>query len=153
MKTKLRIGRKDKADFPALALQDIAVKVDTGAYTSAIHCHRIEVRTVDGVDTLHFQLLDPEHPQTRDREFTTTAFKRKSIKSSNAVAELRYIIQTEIELFERVFPIQLSLSRRGEMRFPVLIGRRFLMGNFIVDPSKYDLSYKAKKKAATSLRT
>jgi len=42
-KRKLRtIGRIDKADFPELNLQNIEVKIDTGAYTSAIHCDYIE---------------------------------------------------------------------------------------------------------------
>lgn len=35
------IGRIDKADFPELNLQNINLKVDTGAYTSTIHCHDI----------------------------------------------------------------------------------------------------------------
>jgi len=32
------------------------------------------------------------------------------------------------------------------MRFPILIGRRFLMGKFVVDSSKYDLSFKKANK-------
>ena len=35
------IGRIDKADFPLLGLFDIDVKIDTGAYTSSIHCHKV----------------------------------------------------------------------------------------------------------------
>ena len=35
------IGRVDKIDFPKLGLYNIDVKIDTGAYTSAIHCSDI----------------------------------------------------------------------------------------------------------------
>ncbi|MDX1479984.1 MAG: RimK/LysX family protein [Saprospiraceae bacterium] len=48
-------------------------------------------------------------------------------------------------MFGQTHTIELSLTARDKMRFPVLIGRRFLMGKFIVDPSKYDLSHKRRK--------
>ncbi len=143
-KKKLTIGRNDFANFEEFGLQDVAIKVDTGAYTSAIHCHDITVARVDGVEVLKFRLLDPSHPQYNDKELSTRNFKQKSIRSSTGVAEKRYIIQTTIQLFAKTFPIQLSLSERGEMRFPVLLGRRFLKGKFLVDPAKYNLSLKAK---------
>lgn len=38
------IGRRDKVDFPELGLKNIDVKVDTGAFTSSIHCHDIRLR-------------------------------------------------------------------------------------------------------------
>ena len=38
---KKTIGRIDKADFPALDLFDIDIKIDTGAYTSSIHTHKV----------------------------------------------------------------------------------------------------------------
>ena len=36
------LGRVDKIDFPQLHLSNIDVKIDTGAYTSAIHCSKIK---------------------------------------------------------------------------------------------------------------
>ncbi|WP_296344084.1 hypothetical protein [Winogradskyella sp.] len=36
------LGRFDKIDFPKLNLHNIDVKIDTGAYTSAIHCSKIK---------------------------------------------------------------------------------------------------------------
>lgn len=145
MKKKITIGRKDRASFPELGLRDIAIKMDTGAYTSAIHCHMIATKKINGTRVLHYTLLDPSHPQYGRGEFTTEAFREKRIKNSFGKSEKRFVIETAILLFGRRHTIELSLSERGEMRFPILIGRRFLMGKFIVDPSKYDLSYKRKK--------
>lgn len=145
MKKKIIIGRKDKASFPELGLKGLDIKMDTGAYTSAIHCHQIEQKEKDGKETLVFRLLDPSHPKYKDQEFTATKFKEKRIKSSFGVSEKRFVIETEILLFGKKYMIELSLSERGEMRFPILIGRRFLMGKFIVDTSKYDLSEKKRK--------
>lgn len=143
MKKKKRlIGRKDKADFPDLKLKQVDIKIDTGAYTSAIHCQKIEKKVVKGKTVISFVLLDPSHPQYNNKKYTTEDFKEKRVKNSFGSSEKRYVIKTTIKLFRRKYHIELSLSERGEMRFPILIGRKLLMGKFIVDPSKYDLSYK-----------
>lgn len=145
MKKKITIGRKDKADFPALGLKGMDIKMDTGAYTSAIHCHKIEKREKEGKEVLVFSLLDPSHSQYQDQEFSVEKYTEKRIKSSFGSSEKRYVIETDIMLFGQKYAIELSLSKRGEMKFPILIGRRFLMGKFIVDPSRYNLSYKKRK--------
>lgn len=144
MKVKTIIGRKDKVDFPELGLTDIDIKIDTGAYTSAIHCHKIMTKEIDGKQILTFTLLDPSHVLYNNKEFTTENFTEKRIKNSFGSSEKRFIVKTNIRLFDKKYSIHLSLSERGEMRFPVLIGRKFLMGKFIVDSSKYDLSHKLK---------
>jgi len=145
LKKKLTLGRKDKADFPEMSLKGIDIKMDTGAYTSSIHCHNITTTKIDGIETLNFTLLDPTHNKYDGKEYKTVKFCEKRIKNSFGNSEKRFVIDTEIELFGKIYPIKLSLSERGEMKFPILIGRRFLMGKFIVDSSKYDLSYKKVK--------
>jgi len=142
VKKKIIIGRKDKADLPKLGLKNIAIKMDTGAFTSAIHCYKIEIKKVKKRSVLFFTLLDPSHPQYDGKMHSTEIFIEREIRNSFGTSEKRFVIETEINLFKKTYAIELSLSARGEMRFPVLIGRRFLMGNFIVDSSKYDLSYK-----------
>jgi hypothetical protein len=153
LKKKTIIGRKDIAYFPGLGLKSLAIKVDTGAYTSAIHCHKIEVRKKDGKKMLFFTLLDPSHPHYKGNKLSTEKYSEKRIKNSFGSSEKRYVIESEIILFGQKYSIELSLSERGEMKYPILIGRRFLMGKFIVDPSKYDLSYKRRKlKIANKLK-
>jgi hypothetical protein len=144
LKKKIIIGRKDKGDFPDLELRNIDLKIDTGAYTSAIHCHKIKTKEINGNQILTFTLLDPSHKQYGDKEFSTDKFREKRIKNSFGSSEKRFVIKTSIRLFGKKYAIELSLSERGEMRFPILIGRKFLMGKFIVNPSEYDLSYKLK---------
>lgn len=146
MKKKLTLGRKDKANFPELGLKDLDIKMDTGAYTSAIHCHKIEKIEKDGKKMVVFTLLDPTHIQYQHKEFSTEKYIEKRIKNSFGSSEKRFVVQTDIMLFGHKHEIELSLSERGEMRFPILIGRRFLMGKFIVDSAKYDLSYKRRQK-------
>ena len=139
------IGRKDKVDFPELALEDIDVKVDTGAYTSSIHCHNIERI---GTDRVRFNLLDPTHAHFNEKEFILPFAQMKDVKSSSGTAEERIFITTAILIFGELIPLQLSLTDRSDMKYPVLLGRKLLKHRFIVDVSKINLSYKAKRAAA-----
>ena len=143
MAAKLTIGRADRADFPALGLADVAIKIDTGAYTSSIHCHHIALlRDEDtGRAVLTFRLLDPSHPEYTDRVFRFTEFDAKRVRSSNGTAQRRFVIKGNIRLFGRTRPLLLTLAERGEMQYPVLIGRRFLAKRFLVDVDAVDLSY------------
>ena len=141
MKNKLVIGKKDKADFPELNLYDIDVKVDTGAYTSSIHCHKIKELEIDGIKYIEFQLLDPSHKDYNHKKFRVANYREKKIKSSIGKSEKRFLIKTQIFIFDKTFTLELSLSERSEMRFPVLIGRKLLNKKFIVDTSLSNLSY------------
>lgn len=141
------IGRVDKADFPELALKDIDIKIDTGAYTSSIHSHDIKEISIDGEQFIAFQILDPSHPMYDGKEYRTKRFHKKVVKNSFGKSEERFVVETIIILFDEEYPINLSLSERGDMKYPILIGRRLLNKKFIVDPSQKNISFKKKKKA------
>lgn len=134
---KIVIGRFDKADFPLLNLENIAIKIDTGAYTSSIHCDNI----VEKDDRLYCTFLDEEHPLYNGKEFIFEDYDIVFVRSSNGVMQKRFQVQSTIKLFRKIFKISLSLSARQEMKFPVLIGRKFLTKKFIVDPELTDVSF------------
>lgn len=138
---KITIGRFDKADFPDLHLEDISIKVDTGAYTSSIHCDHI----VEDKGVLKCTFLDEEHPLYNGRTYKFKDYDVVFVKSSNGIVQKRYQIQTTITLFGRTHKISLSLSARQEMRFPVLLGRKFITRKYIVDTEYSDLSFKKKQ--------
>ena len=142
---KTTIGRVDKADFPELSLIEIDVKIDSGAYTSSIHCANIEEINVNGEKIIKFTLLDPEHPLYNNKEFSTKKYTSKAVKSSNGISQERFLIETEIFIFNQIFSIHLTLTERKDMKFPVLLGRKFLNKKFIIDTAKKNLSYKLKK--------
>ena len=141
---KTTIGRVDKADFPELHLVDIDLKIDSGAYTSSIHCSDINEIEVEGANFIKFTLLDPEHDFYNNKEFSTKNYASKMVKSSNGISEKRFLIETEIVIFNEYFPIHLTLSERKDMTFPILLGRKFLNKKFVIDTSKKDLSFKLK---------
>ncbi len=144
--SKKTIGRYDTIDLPNLDLFELRAKIDTGAYTSAIHYHMAEIKEINGKRTLHFTLLDPSHPDYNGKSFYFTEFKTKEIKNSFGHSEERFIIETEIEIFGKRYLTEFSLSDRGNLKFPLLLGRKLLSKNFIVDVTKRNLSYKQKIK-------
>mgnify|MGYP001086897735 CR=1 FL=1 len=76
------IGRIDKVDFPEFNLNDIDIKVDTGAYTSSIHTHKIKEIEINNEKYIEFVLLDPSHPEYEHKVFRAKNYKKKGIKSS-----------------------------------------------------------------------
>lgn len=130
-KEKLTIGRRETIDFPELGLFGITAKVDTGAYTTALHCH--DIREEKGV--LYFKLLDPTHPDYSAKELSYKNYFQKEIKNSFGESEKRYIIKTIVRIGKKRINSVISLTDRGTMRYPVLIGRKLLKNRFIVDVS------------------
>jgi hypothetical protein len=138
MTQKTIIGRIDRVDFPILGLQNIDVKIDTGAYTSSIHCSEISEK--DGI--LHCSFDSAGHKNFNGLPYQFTSYGLTDVKSSNGYAENRYKIRTEIQIFGKCYPIDLTLSTRDDMKYPVLIGRQFLTKRFLVDVDRTFVSYK-----------
>jgi len=134
------LGRSDRVALPELGLMDLHAKIDTGAYTCSLHCSRAEV--VDG--KLEFVLLDEEHPEFTGMKFVFEKFSQREIKNSFGIAEMRYIIKTSVQVFDKTIRTEFSLSSRDNLRFPVLLGRKFLRRRFIIDVTKKNLSFQSR---------
>lgn len=138
MGKKIKIGRSDIISLPQLGIENIKAKVDTGAYTSSIRC--TYVKEVNDGKEIEFKLLTKEnYPQYSDTLFTSSNFKYKKVKNTSGIAEYRYLIKTNIKIGSHSFPCEFTLSERKGLKFPVLLGRKFLNGNFIVDTSKKNI--------------
>jgi hypothetical protein len=124
------VGSFEPVFFPDFSkIGKVMAKIDTGAYTGALHCTKISEEDTAGGKVLHFSPFD--HPEV---EITATDFAVKYVRSSNGDAQNRYFINTNITIQGQTYPIVLSLADRSEMKWPVLIGRRFLRKhNFLVD--------------------
>jgi hypothetical protein len=136
------LGRYDRVDLPDLGLFNIHAKIDTGAYTSSLHCHHAAI--VNG--KLEFILLDQEHPEFTGLKFIFDQFEEKYIKNSFGEGERRFVIVTSMTIFNEVITTEFSLSNRGSLKFPILIGRKILRDRFLIDVKKKNLSFKEKPK-------
>ena len=141
-KSKTTLGRVELVAFPELGIESIEAKIDTGAYSTAIHASEIWLEEVDSQEVLNFKLLDASHPEFKDEVFKSSNFKRKKVRSSNGRLEKRYILKTKIILGGKQRVTYISLTDRSKMRFPVLIGRKVLKNGYLVDVSKKNLHKK-----------
>lgn len=139
MKKKV-IGRVDKTDFPKLGLYNIDVKIDTGAYTSTIHYDEI----IEENSILRCVFNSDKHQNFGKTEIIFEKYTSTVVKSSNGSKENRYKIKSEVIFFGKTYKINLTLSTRDDMRFPVLIGRQFLKRKFMVDVDLENVSYNLK---------
>ncbi|MFL5752389.1 MAG: ATP-dependent zinc protease [Bacteroidia bacterium] len=137
LKSKTRlIGRREYVDFPELNVFGIEAKIDTGAYTSALHCHDVKVKNLEGSPTLCFKLFDPTHPEYNEQEHRFQHFTIKTIKNSFGEAEERFVIRTIVSIGKKKIRCAISLTDRVNMRYPVLIGRKMIKNKFIIDVGK-----------------
>ncbi len=136
-KPKIVIGRKDIVDFPELNLWAMPAKIDTGADTSSIHVRKIRLETQGekAVLTCYFGIRHKK---------VFTDFSQTLVKSSNGVAQVRYVVKMKLMIFGNEYETYFTLSDRKAMAFPVLLGKKFLHKHFIVDVALSNLSQKNK---------
>ncbi|MCW2961646.1 MAG: ribosomal protein modification protein RimK [Thermoleophilia bacterium] len=132
------IGRIERVDFPRFGLLGLEAKVDTGARTSSIHCAdvRVEEENEDGSRHITFTLLDPEHPDYNGRRFRARRVGTKIVRSSNGEEQERHVVETDLVIAGRTIRTAFTLADREAMNYPVLLGRRLLRGNFLVDVAR-----------------
>jgi hypothetical protein len=136
MKSDIQIiGRTQHVSFPRLGIRMIEAKIDTGAFTGALHCHHISLVTIKGTKVLQFYLLDPGHPEYSEKRIRFKKFEIRKIKNSFGETEERFVIKTTIQIGDRRIKAHFSLTDRGSMKYPVLIGRRLLKNRYWVDVS------------------
>jgi len=130
------IGRRELVDFPELGLLKIEAKIDTGAFTTALHCYNINEEVINGKKVISFYLLDPTHPEYTKQKLIFTDYFKKNIKNSFGDYESRFVIKTIVKIGKRRIKSTISLANRQNMRYPVLIGRKLIGKKFLVDVSQ-----------------
>jgi hypothetical protein len=133
---RLLIGWKEWLDFPDWGLRHVRAKVDTGALTSALDVvrYRIEEAAGEHVATLELA-LDRRHP---DRLTLVRALVLDTVvvKNSGGHREFRPVIEALVRLGPVQKRIRLTVTNRAPMRHPILLGRRALAGDFVVDVTR-----------------
>ncbi len=119
------IGRQELISLPDLQLRNIICKIDTGAYTGALHCKNICKKENEQVEFTTF-----------GKTFIFPIHKQKLVKSSNGKKELRFYIKTDAVFMGKKYKLILSLTNRSSMKNAILIGRKFLNKRFLIDVSK-----------------
>ncbi len=130
------IGRIEPISILDLELFDLDAKIDTGAYSNSLHCDDITIK--DGFVT--FRLLDKVHPAYHNKIVQMPLYIEKKVKSSNGTIQKRAFIQVKVKFANKTYKTIVSLTNRADMKYPMLIGRKFLKNRFLVDVSKKNLT-------------
>jgi hypothetical protein len=134
------LGWREWATLPDLGIETIKVKLDTGARTSSLHAVDLVRFDRDGRKWVRFGV----HPRQRSAKSVVHAeaeiIDERWVRNSGGQREFRPVIETRIGIGGTVWGIELTLSRRDEMGFRMLLGRQALRGRAVVDPSR---SYRA----------
>ncbi len=125
------IGRKEKINFPELNRLRVVARIDSGAQSSSAHCDKIWVEKMAGKKILCCHFLKRSHKVVRFQKF-----KSRQIKSSNGVSQSRYVVELKIQLGAIEKMTEVTLTDRSTMNYSVLLGRRFLKDDFLIDVSK-----------------
>lgn len=136
------IGRKEEISIPKWGLVNVPAKIDTGAYTSSIHCEFAEIRVEGGEKTLYFKLLGPGYHENNDKLIGTRKFARRKVKNSFGQVETRFMVRCTVLVFGEKIRTDFTLANRGNMKNPILLGRKLLRGHFLVDVSSTNLASK-----------
>lgn len=134
-KDKIIVGAIETCALPELGINEINVRVDTGAKTSSLHVDNIVKFTKGKKPWVQFDI----HPNVHNVEQTTRCeaplFDIRRIKSSNGDIEERYIIRTIFQLDVHEWAIDISLTNRADMSFMMLLGREGMGHRVLVDPA------------------
>lgn len=138
MEEPMTVGCFEKVSFPELGLDNVIAKIDTGAYSGALHCTDIRVVQRGPGKKKILKFRPHGHPELNEE---TEKFKQTYVRSALGHRSRRFIIETTINLNSQTYPIRIGLSDRSDMKKPVLIGRRFLRENNIIVDVRINAEY------------
>lgn len=130
------IGWREWLALPDLGVAQIKAKIDTGARSSALHAFDIERCDLEGKAMVRFAI----HPLQDDSRTVVMAeaelLAERHVRNSGGQAQLRPVIRTHVQLGDRQWPIELTLTNRDAMGFRMLLGRQAVRDRFVVDAGR-----------------
>jgi len=134
--SKPAIGWREWVSLPELGVGTIRAKVDTGARTAALHAFGLEI--VDGERGLTARFaVHPNHRTPGPASIVEVPIEgERKVRNPGGRSEIRPVIRTTIRIGDVSFKAEMTLTRRDEMGFPLLLGRQTVRRRFLVDPGK-----------------
>ena len=149
MATNNYVGWEEWVSLPELNLPALIAKTDTGADTSALHAFNIQTFGKKSNQMVRFGI----NPIDTDERFSVFCsakiIDQRNITSSNGIAELRYVIETDMVIGGVMKRIPITLTNRENMKYKMIIGRSALDGFQISAEKSFlqtELSYDSYKK-------
>jgi hypothetical protein len=133
---RLVLGWKEYIDFVDWPLRHVKAKIDTGARTSALDVLSYELNeTAAGLTTTLRLALDSRRPDHVE-EIVTPVLKMVVVRNSSGICEQRPLVETTLRLGPILKRVRLTITNRANMRFRMILGRKALEEDFLVDVGK-----------------
>ena len=130
------LGWREWVAMPDWGVGAVKAKVDTGARTSAIHAFDIELFERDDEQWIRFA-INPLQRSTRDSVVVEAPrLDRRTVTSSSGTRSYRPVVSTKLYVAGVTLDAELTLTRRDDMGFRMLLGREVLRRGFLVDASQ-----------------
>lgn len=130
------MGWREWVALPTFGVESIKAKVDTGAASSSLHAFEMERFEVAGVEMVRFDI----HPRQRSAQGSVSAeakvIDERSVRNPGGRTEVRPVILARLRWANIDWDAEINLTRRDEMGFRMLLGRKTLKKRFLVDPGK-----------------
>lgn len=107
--------------------------MDTGARSSALHAFDLEIFERDGRDWVRFDVQPMQRDRTKISGLEVPVLEFRSVRSSSGKATRRPVIVTPLTLLGTTWEVELTLARRDQMGFRMLLGRQAFRRRFLVD--------------------
>jgi hypothetical protein len=128
------LGWREWVGLPEWGVAHVKCKLDTGARTSSLHAYELEWFERDDAAWVRFVV----HPWQRSFADAVVAeapvITTRDVKSSSGAVDRRPVVRTQLVIASTVRDAEITLTRRDQMGFRMLIGREALRDRFVVDP-------------------
>jgi hypothetical protein len=149
MANVITLGWRERLAMPRFGIASLKAKLDTGARSSSLHVESLETFQRGDDVWLRFYVRTTRRGGM-SALCEAPAIGQRAVTDSGGHVTTRWFILADIELAGQRFSAETSLTNRGHMLFPLLLGRTALAGRFKVDPA---LSYTQSPARAVALDT
>jgi hypothetical protein len=133
---RILLGWREWLALPELGIGSIRAKVDTGARSSSLHVREQTLFERDGRQHVRF-LIEHGVDDSLSGHLEAEVEDRRDVTDSGGHRELRVFICTTLLLpTGQQWPIELNLTERRNMAFPMLLGRSALRRRCLVEPAR-----------------
>ena len=133
-KDLVTIGWREYVDLPDWGLTKLRAKADTGARSSAVDVSHLE--EIPG-GRVRFEVVASRDEESGQRRVIEADIVRRTrVKSSFGHSRDRLFVRTTVRFAGRSFQTEVGLVNRENMLSRMLLGRRSLEDNFLVDPGR-----------------
>jgi hypothetical protein len=114
-------------------------RIDTGAETSSLHVEKIEIqdktarRTKNVGKSVRFMLKGSDGKSQWVEGIVADAVRVKSSSLKGGEVDHRYKVRLTLQWKDFRKEVLVTLNDRTSMEYPLLVGRNFLEGDFLVD--------------------